>query len=47
MRLLWFKPLSKENIGGIIRLLMDDLNKRLSDREIKVALSPEAEHLCG
>ena len=23
---------------------MDDLNKRLSDREIKVALSPEAEH---
>ena len=39
-----FKPLSKENIGGIIRLLMDDLNKRLSDREIKVALSPEAEH---
>jgi len=36
--------ISKENIGGIIRLLMDDLNKRLSDREIKVALSPEAEH---
>ena len=24
--------------------LMDDLNKRLSDREIRVALSPEAEH---
>ena len=41
---IMFKPLSKENIGGIIRLLMDDLNKRLSDREIKVALSPEAEH---
>lgn len=42
--IIMFKPLSKENIGGIIRLLMDDLNKRLSDREIKVALSPEAEH---
>ena len=38
--IIMFKPLSKENIGGIIRLL----NKRLSDREIKVALSPEAEH---
>ena len=37
--IIMFKPLSKENIGGIIRL-----NKRLSDREIKVALSPEAEH---
>lgn len=42
--IIMFKPLSKENIGGIIRLLMDDLNKRLSDREIKVALSLEAEH---
>ena len=42
--IIMFKPLSKENIGGIIRLLMDDLNKRLSDREIKVALSTEAEH---
>ena len=42
--IIMFKPLSKENIGGIIRLLMDDLNKRLSDREIRVALSPEAEH---
>ena len=42
--IIMFKPLSKENIGGIIRLLMDDLNKRLSDSEIKVALSLEAEH---
>ncbi len=28
--IIMFKPLTKENIGGIIRLLMDDLNKRLS-----------------
>ena len=42
--IIMFKPLSKDNIGGIIHLLMNDLNKRLSDREIKVALSPEAEH---
>ncbi len=38
-----FKPLSKENIGGIIKLIIADLNRRLSDRELTVALSPEAE----
>ena len=38
-----FKPLSKENIGGIIKLIIADLNRRLSDRELAVALSPEAE----
>ena len=38
-----FKPLSKENIGGIIKLILADLNRRLSDRELSVALSPEAE----
>ena len=39
-----FKPLSKDNIGGIIRLIIADLNRRLSDRELKVKLSPEAEN---
>ena len=38
-----FKPLSKENISGIIKLIIADLNKRLSDRELTVELSPEAE----
>ncbi|MBQ8597189.1 MAG: ATP-dependent chaperone ClpB [Lachnospiraceae bacterium] len=38
-----FKPLSKENIGGIIKLIIADLNKRLSDRELSVELSGEAE----
>lgn len=38
-----FKPLSKENIGGIIKLIIADLNRRLSDRELTVELSPEAE----
>ncbi len=38
-----FKPLSKENIGGIIKLIIADLNKRLSDRELTVELSQEAE----
>ncbi len=38
-----FKPLSKENIGGIIKLIIADLNRRLSDRELTVELEPEAE----
>ena len=38
-----FKPLTKENIGGIIRLIIDDLNKRLADRELFVAVTPQAE----
>ncbi len=38
-----FKPLSKENIGGIIKLIIADLNRRLSDKELTVELSPEAE----
>ena len=36
-----FKPLTKDNIGGIIRLIVDDLNKRLADRELRIELSPE------
>lgn len=40
---IMFKPLTKGNIGGIIRLLMTDLNKRLVEREISVELSAEAE----
>ena len=39
---IMFKPLTKENIGGIIRLLMEDLNARLVEREISVELSQEA-----
>ena len=37
-----FKPLTKDNIGNIIRLLIEDLNKRLSDREITVELTEAA-----
>ena len=39
-----FKPLTKQNIGGIIKLIVEDLNKRLADRELSIALTPEAEH---
>ncbi len=38
-----FKPLTKDNIGGIIHLIVDDLNRRLADRELCIELSPEAE----
>ncbi len=38
-----FKPLTKENIGNIITLLMRDLNRRLADREVAVELSAAAE----
>ena len=41
--MIMFKPLTKNNIGGIIHLLMADLNKRLVEREISVELSPQAE----
>ena len=39
-----FKPLTKENIGGIIRLIVEDLNRRLADKELHIELTPEAEH---
>ena len=41
--IIMFHPLTKENIGGIIGLIVDDLNKRLSDRDLHLELTPEAE----
>lgn len=41
--IILFKPLSKNNIGGIIHLLMNELNERLADRELRVELTDEAE----
>ncbi|MDE5747668.1 MAG: AAA family ATPase, partial [Acetatifactor sp.] len=38
-----FKPLTKENIGGIITLIVKGLNKRLEDRDLTISLTPEAE----
>ena len=42
--IIMFKPLTKDNIGNIIHLLMNQLNKRLEDREISVELTPAAEN---
>ncbi len=38
-----FKPLTKKDTSGIVRLLLADLNTRLADRELSVLLTPEAE----
>ncbi len=39
---IMFKPLTKENIGGIVDLLLKDLNKRLADRQLTIDLTDEA-----
>ena len=40
--IILFKPLTKENISGIIDLMMGDLNKRVADRELKIELTDSA-----
>ena len=40
-----FKPLTKDNIGGIVSLIVSDLNRRLEDRDLRLKLSPEAVEL--
>jgi ATP-dependent Clp protease ATP-binding subunit ClpB len=40
--IIMFKPLSKDNIRNIVTLLIDELNERLEDRELKVRLTDAA-----
>ena len=40
-----FKPLTKENIGGIVALIVKDLNRRLEERDLKLELTEEAVRL--
>ena len=40
-----FKPLTRDNIGGIIDLLMKDVNARLAEKELSIELSEEAKSL--
>ena len=42
--IIMFKPLTKGNIGGIINLIIDDLNRRLVDKELTIELTDEAKH---
>ena len=40
--IIMFKPLSKDNISSIVELMLDDIRKRLEDRELSLNLSPKA-----
>ena len=40
--IILFKPLTKDNIRNIVALMIEDTNKRLADREIKVELTEAA-----
>jgi ATP-dependent Clp protease ATP-binding subunit ClpB len=40
--IIMFKPLTKDNISGIIQLVIADLNRRLADRELRIELTDEA-----
>ena len=40
--IIMFKPLTKENIGGIVDLLVEDLNRRLKDQELSLRLTDAA-----
>ncbi len=42
--IILFKPLTKDNIRNIVALMIEDTNKRLADREIKVELTEAAKH---
>ncbi len=42
-----FKPLTKENMSGIIQLIIEDINKRLGDKELRIELSNDAMTFIG
>ena len=42
--IIMFKPLTKDNIGGIVDLLMAELNNRLADQEIHIRLTAAAKN---
>ena len=41
--IILFKPLTRDNIRNIVSLMMEDTNKRLADRELKVDLTDRAQ----
>ena len=40
--IIMFKPLTKDNIGGIVDLLMEELNQRLGTQELSIELTDRA-----
>ena len=43
--IVFYKPLTRENITGIVDLLVDKLNVRLQDQQLSCVLTPEAKRL--
>ena len=40
--IIMFKPLTRQNIGGIVDLLLEETNRRLADQELSIELTPAA-----
>ena len=40
--IVMFKPLTKDNISGIIDLLLADINRRIEDKEILLSITDKA-----
>ena len=40
--IIMFKPLTKDNINSIMELLINDINRRISEKEISIELTEEA-----
>ena len=43
--IIMFKPLTKDNISGIVKLLMKDMNRRVADRNLSIELTDAATEL--
>jgi len=40
--IVFYKPLSRENLEGILDLQLEGLNRRLADKQLTLSLTPEA-----
>ena len=40
--IIMFKPLTRDNIGGIVDLIVANLNERLADKDLHLVLTDEA-----
>lgn len=40
--IIMFNPLSKDNISGIVRLQLDEINRRLADRQLRIDITDAA-----
>ena len=42
--IIFFKPLTKDNINSITDLVIEDINKRLADRDLRISLTESAKN---